>query len=352
MRGVLITAVFVFVAAIVVAAGQHAGAQLAARPDRTPPQSGLVFAHANHEDVECSDCHTGIEKSDKVEDRNFPGMDACANCHDVDDDEKCGTCHVNTDDPGGAPHPERPLVFSHKNHLGRGASCQDCHGTVGSSTAFLAEFLPDMPKCFACHDGSRASDKCETCHSDKITLADIHPGEWRHQHGALAAYEEEWCGQCHQGKGSCVECHRGDNLDGKIHDLNFIYTHGMEAKSKRVECIRCHDNETFCNGCHQAENRIPLLHSTMAWLTNHGAAARRDVEDCAGCHDGDDPTCARGGCHRDADGIRGTDPRFHASSMTLFDVHGPWHGGDNFCFRCHVDTGRKGTGFCGYCHGE
>ena len=350
MRGVLVTAVFVFVAAVVVVTGHYAGAQLSPRYDRALPPSGLSFAHANHEDVECSDCHAGIKESSTVEDRNFPGMEVCADCHDVD--ENCGTCHVNADDPGGASHPVRPLVFSHKNHVGRGASCPDCHGAVATSTQSSPDYMPDMPTCFSCHDGETAGDNCELCHSDKITLSDIHPAEWRHQHGALAAGDRDWCAQCHQDKNACVECHRGDNLEGRIHDLNYVYTHGMDAKSKRIECSRCHDSETFCNGCHQAENRIPLLHSTMGWLTNHGTAARRDVESCAACHEGDDPTCARSGCHRDADGVRGTDPRFHASSMTLFDVHGPWHAGDYFCFRCHVNTGRPGMGFCGYCHGD
>ena len=340
-----------FVTSVVVVTGQYAGAQLPVRPARSLPESDIIFAHVNHEDMECTDCHAGIEKSGNVEDRNFPEMDVCADCHDVEEDEGCGTCHRNTDDPGGAPHPERTLLFNHASHVERGALCRDCHGDVASSEQSSPSHMPDMKRCFECHDGSRAGKACELCHADHVTLSDIHPAEWRRHHGSLAAGEQNWCGQCHEGQGSCVDCHRGDNLDGKIHDLNYIYTHGLDAKSKRVECARCHDNKTFCNGCHQAENRIPLMHLTMAWLTNHGRAARRDVESCAACHGGDDPTCARSGCHRDDDGVRGTNPRFHAAGMTLFDTKGPWHDDDYYCYRCHANTRQAGMGFCGYCHG-
>ena len=210
-----------------------------------------------------------------------------------------------------------------------------------------------MPVCMRCHDGVRAESGCALCHQSRQTLADIHPSVWKHQHAEQAVLDPDWCAACHQQEKFCIDCHRGDNLTGDIHDLNYRFTHGLDAQGKESDCSRCHDRRAFCNECHDSENRMPLAHSTISWLAEHGAAARRDIENCASCHEADDPTCARSGCHRDSDGLRGTDPRFHSSDPGRFDSHGPWHGDDDyFCFTCHTSTHQPGAGFCGYCHGD
>ena len=311
----------------------------------------VIFSHALHTDLECTDCHTDIDKSTLAEDRNLPTMDVCGDCHDIESEEECRQCHRNPDEPEASPHPDRSILFSHQNHLGRRPDCAVCHGSIATSPSPQPEHMPDMARCLSCHEGVKAGNACGLCHSDHISLADIHPAEWRHQHGDQAPFKTDWCLQCHQGASSCIDCHRGDNLTGSIHDLNYRFTHGLDAKNKRTDCSRCHDGQTFCNDCHERENLFPLLHSTIAWLTDHGRAARRDVENCASCHDTDDPTCARGGCHQDADGIRGTDPRFHAANNTLFSHKGPWHSDDGYyCYQCHTNPHQSGQGFCGYCH--
>lgn len=313
----------------------------------------INFAHADHADLDCADCHKGIPASSLSTDQNLPPMETCGDCHDIESDDACGTCHRNPDNPSPWPRPERLILFSHRSHLDRKAECGACHGNIKTSTEPSSEYMPTMKRCFSCHDGKSAGKDCKLCHDDHITLADIHPLDWRHQHGDRASLSPEWCTQCHRQDESCVECHRGDNLTGNIHDLNYIYTHGLDAKSKRLDCSSCHDNRSFCDACHERENRIPLLHSSTSWQHDHGRAARRDPESCASCHDTDDPTCARSGCHRDSDGLRGTDPRFHSSDINLFNVKGPWHGDDGYyCFFCHTSTHQPGMGFCGYCHGS
>lgn len=351
MRAAAVISLLAFFASGTIFAGGYLSAKSPTRPQPHTVESDIIFAHANHTDLECFDCHGDVENSNDAEDRNFPSMDVCGDCHDVESEDDCGVCHRDPNDPQAHAHSQPAIVFGHQNHLGRELDCTDCHGAVATSTEAAQTYMPDMRQCFVCHDGSKADDQCSTCHADNITLADIHPAEWRHQHGAKAVLERDWCAQCHRQGEFCLDCHRGDNLTGNIHDLNYLYTHGLDAKNKRIECTRCHDNRSFCNSCHERENRIPMLHSTVAWLTEHGRTARRDPENCASCHDSDDPTCARSGCHRDTDGMRGTDPRFHASSPTLFRSKGPWHDdGGYFCYRCHVDTHSEGAGFCGYCH--
>ena len=320
------------------------------------PTSDIIFPHVKHVKeggMECPACHSAAEKSPRADEKLYPTMETCGECHDIQSDDKCGVCHRNPNEPAASPNPERQILFNHQRHVERGAACTRCHDGVGDSERPDASHLPTMALCLNCHDGTSGDNRCELCHGDRISLGDIHPPGWRHSHGDRAVSDRDWCGGCHRRETYCIDCHRGDNILGAVHDLNYAFTHGLDANSKENDCARCHDRKSFCNGCHESENRIPLLHSSMGWLPNHGRAAKNDVESCASCHEADSPTCARAGCHRDADGLRGTDPRIHPSEMTLFSAHGPWHNDDGyFCYQCHTRTGQPGIGFCGYCHDE
>ncbi|HWR84201.1 MAG TPA: cytochrome c3 family protein [Candidatus Deferrimicrobium sp.] len=321
------------------------------------PVSDLIFSHPLHvtdQGIECIVCHAAIPSSTIADDRNLPSMDVCADCHDIEDDENCGQCHRDPDNPSPAVEIERSVLFNHKLHLDLKTGCLTCHSlSAENGEISRMRIMPGKPLCMNCHDGLRAAWNCHLCHADKTALADIHPIGWRHQHADQATVKPEWCRTCHQREVYCISCHRGDNQAGNIHDLNYEYTHGLDAQGKEADCVRCHDRRAFCNDCHERENRMPLAHSTLAWRNEHGRAARTDIENCASCHEVGDPTCARAGCHRDSDGIRGTDPRLHSADLNRFDSHGPWHSDDGyFCFACHTGTGRSGVGFCGYCHGD
>jgi c(7)-type cytochrome triheme protein len=320
------------------------------------PESDIKFSHQLHvgeNEIECNACHDGIAASESSKDGNFPAMDNCGECHDIEDEANCVQCHKNPEDPGTFEIPERELKFNHKKHLNLEIDCAKCHNNIESSQHSKPENMPKMKLCFECHDGSQADKDCILCHSDASILSQMHPEQWLHEHGDRASSEPEWCNDCHGGKHFCLDCHRGDNLSGDIHDLNYFFTHGLDAKSNEKDCRRCHDNKLFCVDCHERDNRMPLRHSTLAWSSEHGRFAREDAENCAACHDSDDPTCARGGCHSDFDGIRGTDTRIHNANAPRFDFGGSWHGDESyFCYQCHVSTGVSGNGFCGYCHGD
>jgi len=318
----------------------------------TVPESDIIFSHSNHGDLECLDCHSGGGTATLSQERLLPEMDICGDCHDIEDVDECETCHRNTDDPSASPNPERPIEFNHQTHFELKVKCGHCHDGVAVSEGPDQAHMPVMSLCMNCHDGMTADSDCDLCHGGKISLLDIHPPDWRHQHGEQASGDSKYCTGCHKQETACLECHRGDNLTGNIHDLNYIYTHGLDVAGNENDCARCHDRKLFCNGCHEGENRIPLLHSTLNWMSNHAEAARNDIENCASCHDSGDPTCARGGCHRDLDGIRGTDARIHPGNTTFLDSKGPWHNDDGyFCYQCHTNTRTGGVGFCGYCHG-
>ena len=323
----------------------------------TSTDSDLIFSHALHvveNEIECASCHESIESSVSAADRNLPSMEACGDCHAIEGDGNCGQCHRDPDEPSGSPETDPTTSFNHKLHLGNSLVCADCHGNLADLNDETATdvLMPGMPTCMACHNGERADNDCRICHGPGVTLADIHPIDWRHQHGGRANLEGSFCAGCHQSESFCIDCHRSDNLTGNIHDLNYRFTHGLDARGKQADCAACHEQSTFCADCHASENRMPLAHSTLAWRTDHGRAARSDIENCASCHETDDHTCGRVGCHSDSDGLRGTDPRYHPPSVSRFDHEGAWHNDDGyFCYSCHTNTRRAGVGFCGYCHG-
>ncbi|MEZ5357310.1 MAG: cytochrome c3 family protein [Candidatus Zixiibacteriota bacterium] len=315
-------------------------------------QGDIIFSHDLHVgdmEIECGTCHGSISNSNSATDRNLPEMDVCGDCHDIEDDEACGTCHRNADDPGVATHFVALFLFNHAAHIDAKVECTACHRDLSQLVFASNSRIQNKTFCLTCHDGNRQSNVCEQCHSAYKTGKDYHPIDWRHNHGDAAHLEPEWCGTCHKGDTDCLACHRGDNIVGTIHELNYHYTHGLDARTGTMNCATCHDREQFCNDCHLRELRMPLNHSTAVWRNEHGMMARMETETCASCHDADNATCLR--CHSDADGIRGTDFRYHGTGSTFFDSKGLWHGDDGYmCFQCHTNTGAAGVGFCGYCH--
>lgn len=317
-------------------------------------ESSLHFSHRLHvedQEIECLTCHPTVEESELSSDKNFPTMEECATCHDVEDDENCGMCHKVADEPEELPNPVREEKFNHKKHLDMGIECITCHAKIPASEGPAVENLPTMKTCFTCHNNKKAPQDCNLCHQTILSINDIHPTDWKNTHGDEANTNPLYCSNCHTGQTSCIDCHRGDNLTGTIHDLNYFFTHGLDAKSDQKDCRRCHDTQMFCVSCHEQNLRMPLNHSKLNWRTAHGQAAKTDIENCAACHDTDDPTCARSGCHNDFDGIKMTDPSIHAEDAGQFNYHGPWHNDDGyFCYQCHVPTRNSSTGFCTYCH--
>lgn len=322
-----------------------------------PP--GKRFSHSLHvveAELDCAKCHAAIDTSTSKNFSGFLTKELCAQCHPGADDPS--TYGIVWGMPGYAPEklkPEQQIEYSHKIHLDHKIRCSSCHANLDKEwDAGLSGRIP-MATCMDCHTGKQADDKCVVCHANRITLADIHPGDWRHEHGDPATTKREWCASCHKQEATCLDCHRGDNLTQNTHPLNYQFTHGLEAKGKIADCQRCHENQEFCNKCHQQNGAEPIDHLTATWKTiDHAQAAKSDIESCASCHDvatGTDMTCARSGCHNDFDGVRGTDPKIHGLSGMLTS-RGPWHEDDAYyCYQCHTNTHQAGVGFCGYCHG-
>lgn len=316
------------------------------------PKSDIIFSHKKHSDLSCVDCHNTIEESDKSEDKNLPNMDICTECHDGEAlPGECSTCHINIDDPQALINPKRDFIFSHKRHRERKTECFFCHGEVSKKDKLGSDNMPDMGKCYECHEGFKAPNYCDLCHAE-MKLIKYHPDDWQHAHQFQATIKKEKCIQCHHKEDLCQKCHQGDNLFQTTHPLNYYYTHGLDAKSKESDCLSCHLTKEFCNNCHSQESGKPLNHSIPGWgfSGKHGEFARKDMESCASCHDRVDPVCTW--CHQDKNPGKGNDHNIHPTGFASSLDKGPWHKDDDyFCYECHSKGLKAGEGFCGYCHG-
>lgn len=372
--------------------------------DQPGQPKAIKFSHSLHVEsagLECASCHEAASTSKLSSDHLLARKDNCQSCHEEQLSQNCSFCHTS-DDPGtyvALATPKRELIFSHEAHVGgQNMDCVTCHSDLDREGVPTGSNVPAMATCNTCHDDRKASNACESCHTDLAGLrpVDHNRTDFVREHKQAARLASASCASCHTQE-SCIDCHNGADLIRvdlkgrdpvsprsprmmstdrgtstallKTHDLNFRFTHGISAKGKAADCQTCHTQQQFCATCHAAGGNVnqvtfkPKSHQEAGFVMigvgsgggAHAQLARRDMETCASCHDaqGADPTCVT--CHMDSDGFKGTDPKTHTRGF-MAGVNGPWHSdpGAN-CFTCHSDAnarvgGVKGTGFCGYCH--
>jgi hypothetical protein len=145
----------------------------------------------------------------------------------------------------------------------------------------------------------------------------IHGGNFLREHGVRAAADRQICSSCHSER-FCVGCHGAtvpalpeklqfdDPMHAGVHRAGFKSRHAEEARGDPGLCTTCHQ-PSVCNDCHakekvgaQSGNKSP---HPAGWLglpgqpNDHGRAAWRDPEICAGCHGGaGEALCV--GCHK------------------------------------------------------
>ncbi|NIR49585.1 cytochrome c3 family protein, partial [candidate division KSB1 bacterium] len=354
----------------------------------------IKFSHKYHQEevgTACVDCHTRAAESTSAGDNLLVTKEECAVCHDVETEENCTLCHYEDEDTWQLfANPPRDIMFNHKFHVEEAdMECETCHPNLNDVDYANAESMPTMQDCASCHDNQQASLECGSCHTSTLNLRPVdHTPDFLVTHKNITRLDSEECGICHT-ENDCAECHEGASLVrsssdvftpffpstgggtkglliSRVHDLNYRFTHPLEAEGRSQECATCHETRSFCQDCHEAEGvdvaQKPLWHGGPNWGAlagvvgtgggRHAELAKRDIENCAGCHstEGDDPTCLL--CHTDFDGIRGTNPKTHETGFAnRFSEDSDFHNDDAaICYSCHTNTQQFGLGFCGYCH--
>lgn len=314
-------------AAAVLAACAAKDTKPAAKAD--PP---YVFPHSPHveNDVDCKACHASIAKAVQLEARvrhvALPkkNLDACNGCHDDKDFKEKIKLSI--------PPRTRPfdVRFNHSAHLAKpGVSCVTCHKVPPEAGQTQPARL-DMGACTACHNHQAdfEAGRCTPCHVDlkkydKPVEAFRHAGDFLKIHGNLAKPTAESCAACHD-QTFCADCHSGATTAQRqsvlfpedvqrdfIHRGDYQSRHMIEAGANPASCRKCHGS-AFCDSCHTQRNLTQKFggvspprnpHPDPAiWLSKtsgdfHGAAARKNIVMCAGCHDdGGDAICVA--CHR------------------------------------------------------
>jgi len=273
----------------------------------------IKFSHKYHiqeEELDCSDCHAGVEQSKAGKDNLLPTQETCSDCHDVAEKDSCQKCHTKPDFAGKLqPITHYNGVFSHQKHLlDTGLNCTDCHSNVASAGYGQKVVLPDMIQCMTCHEQKQQPLGCRTCHTLSENIRpDFHGLDFIRAHGQMAETHAvlpdapKTCETCHKST-YCEDCHEGENLSRKTHPLNFEFTHSLEAQSNEKNCITCHTDRSFCTSCHLENHVIPHNH-TAGWSNNipgdggrHRFEALSDLESCMSCHeDNADQICRK--CH-------------------------------------------------------
>ncbi len=297
----------------------------------------ITFSHKLHvqeEDLDCTDCHEGVEKSASIDQKRFiPGKAVCKDCHEEALKKKCVLCHKNPGQPEGwgrAVVRTAGVRFSHAKHLSlkdKKLECASCHAGVAGATTPLGSPRPKMiDDCAACHAKDFDRQDCVKCHDGLVETAELplgvfsHTGDWLGRHGSVAKTAGGVvCGHCHREE-RCAECHARatqplvpsrrhiDQPFRKLHHrADFRTRHAIEAKLEPQRCRTCHEPERDCASCHSrlgltanttgGFNPHPPDFVTRGGTSFHGTEARRDIASCASCHgEAEASLCVT--CHR------------------------------------------------------
>ena len=354
-----------------------------------PPQDvPLMFSHAAHAsefpNMTCDRCHPSAATSKSSVDNLMAREAACTGdgCHTIDraapSAAACARCHPGFRDGDRTVArvrvPAPNLKFAHQSHVGRGAACATCHGDFAAVGLGGREQLPRMATCLGCHDGSRASAACTTCHltgeAGRITThfadgdlvpsgslrGDAHDLTFVRRHADLAQADARYCASCHQEE-FCSDCHDGAVKPLDYHTGDYLSIHPIEARRNVPDCSTCHRSQTFCVGCHSrvglsADGRVGAPEADdpeagrfhpAGWAEetigadHHALEARRNLKQCASCHR--EQFCV--GCHTAEEG-----------SMQVSPHPVGWAGSrrcealaarnERMCLRCHITPEERG----------
>jgi predicted CXXCH cytochrome family protein len=286
----------------------------------------LICSHKAHADknVKCLDCHTRVDGSTSAAADNLPRMKDCGKCHLKEATSNCSYCHTDPKNAVGLKADFININFSHYLHMrSKLYDCDTCHKPAAGAAGGKDVVMPDMKRCFKCHQQKYDNYECRYCHFDmyRFDLEKIssfsHGGNYAKRHGQMGREKQELCRQCHV-TSYCAGCHvKNESLKPDLKnpekvDRNFIHRgdyrgrHGLDAGAEPGTCVKCHEN-SYCVKCHErervAERSKPAAGAhPSGWMERssgdfHGGAARRNIAGCASCHERNGGTNCLA-CHR------------------------------------------------------
>jgi len=156
----------------------------------------------------------------------------------------CQKCHTGyrTVSPAG------DLLIPHQAHVEvLKINCVVCHKNLVHSLNAAGYNKPEMQTCLSsCHNGVKATNKCEKCHTRKQVPPGHLKSDWLTIHPTMVNTID--CGHCHAWSPNyCRECHAHRPPS---HVGNWKMGHGVRAKARGTKgCLFCH-GQAFCSRCH------------------------------------------------------------------------------------------------------
>jgi Cytochrome c7 and related cytochrome c/Class III cytochrome C family len=138
-----------------------------------PPQP-LPFSHKMHAGtmkLACKMCHPNPDPGETM---TIAAASKCMSCHSTIKADSPAIQRLAAFAKDDRPVPwarvyEIPswVDFSHRTHLAKGNTCQECHGPVAERDQLARETNLTMAGCMDCHKAKKASVDCAFCHELK-----------------------------------------------------------------------------------------------------------------------------------------------------------------------------------------
>ncbi len=302
--------------------------------------SHMTLAGSMHEDLSCTDCHTGITSvphsqtlakpdcgachEDSVHDykqhgRGIVGINEavpdCQDCHGSHQilnhlDTKssvhpsnlpvtCGVCHEDQDFIAGQDirfkHPVEVYESGVHGKTTAGgndvaASCNDCHGTGGSGHAILPpghvestiNFFNISATCGQCH-GTIQKEYEEGIHGELVARGDVSSPTCTHCHGEHGILEADDprspVSPVRVAEATCTPCHNSAALNDR-YDVPSGQLHSYVDSYHGLKSRSGDNTVANCSSCHGAHQ---ILVSTNP---KSSVAPENLVNTCGSCHTG------------------------------------------------------------------
>lgn len=211
------------------------------------------WSTSTHAKMSCADCHVdpGVGGAVSFMAKAIPDFYSqlvfgprSTNLFQVPSAAACLKCHTTDRQVS----PSGDLLIPHRAHVVvLGIRCAVCHKNLVHSLNPKGYNTPVMQTCMTCHDGTRATNECVKCHTQKQVPPSHKQADWLSVHGTMVGKVD--CAKCHGFTPNyCATCHAQRPAS---HAGNFKQTHPLRiAKVGTDGCYVCHDQKTFCGRCH------------------------------------------------------------------------------------------------------
>lgn len=256
----------------------------------------------------CVDCHTQplpggfvANATDRVRMATRQLQGSPEGVRAVVEPDACERCHADLS--GTRTSRAARVRMRHDEPLAAGMTCTECHGAVGHDSRLQPV---SMARCLGCHDGTKASAECVTCHLTDVanagrrTITENGRPKGELDYPVVGLHRRD-CGGCHNQKVQCDSCH-GVRMP---HSARFV--NGWHAKDaafeKKAKCWKCHQ-ENDCSACHQ----VPFSAAhTPTWKRDHAKAPANSQCVCHQDRQADAPPSMCAYCHGPASNRSDTD---------------------------------------------